>query len=322
MNLFTHFHTEISRMVERLAADGKLPQGLDLSRLAVEPPRDPTHGDVSTNAAMVLAKPAGMAPRAIAELLAGPIKALEDVTEVAIAGPGFLNWRLADGFWRRRLAEILAAGTRYGDSTVGSGTKVNVEYVSANPTGPMHVGHARGAVFGDALASLLAKAGFEVSKEYYINDAGAQVDVLARSVHLRYREALGQAVGEIPSGLYPGDYLKDTGAALAARDGDKWLNEPESAWLPVIRPFAIAAMMVMIKEDLALLGVHHDLFSSERALADSGAIDRALETLGAAGLIYEGVLEPPKGKTPDDWEPRPQTLFRATAYRRRYRPAA
>ncbi|HVJ51335.1 MAG TPA: arginine--tRNA ligase [Aliidongia sp.] len=314
MNLFAYFHTELVQTLGRLAEAGQLPQGLDLARLTVEPPRDPSHGDVSTNAGMVLSKPAGKPPRVIAELLAEALRAHPAVTEVAIAGPGFLNWRLDDGFWRARLGELLAAGARYGDSAMGGGAAVNVEYVSANPTGPMHVGHARGAVFGDALASLLAKAGFAVCREYYINDAGAQVDVLARSAHLRYREALGEAIGDIPEGLYPGDYLKETGAALAARDGDKWLNQPEAAWLPAIRAFAIDSMLAMIKSDLALLGVKHDVFSSERALSESGAVDRALQTLEAAGLVYTGTLEPPKGKLPEDWEPRPQTLFRATAY--------
>jgi arginyl-tRNA synthetase len=314
MNLFAYFHAELTLALGRLAEAGKLPLGLDLSRLAVEPPRDPAHGDVSTNAAMILAKPAGLPPRAIAELVAESLRVHPDVTEVAIAGPGFVNWRLADGFWRARLAELLAAGTDYGTSTVGGGVAVNVEFVSTNPTGPMHVGHARGAVFGDALASLLTKAGFAVCREYYINDAGAQVDVLARSTHLRYREALGEAIGEIPDGLYPGDYLKATGAELAACDGDKWVNEPEAVWLPHFRAFATQSMMTMIRSDLALLGVRHDVFSSERALHASGAIDRALETLENAGLIYIGTLEPPKGKPPEDWEPRPQTLFRATQF--------
>jgi arginyl-tRNA synthetase len=314
MNLFAYFHTELAGTLGRLVDSGKLPAGLDFGKIAVEPPRDPAHGDVSTNAAMVLAKPAGLAPRAIAELLAEALRTHPAVTEVAIAGPGFLNWRLADSFWRDRLGELLAAGTDYGTSTIGKGAAVNVEYVSANPTGPMHVGHARGAVFGDALASLLVKAGFAVCREYYINDAGAQVDVLARSAHLRYREALGEAIGEIPDGLYPGDYLKATGEALAARDGAKWLNESESAWLPMFRTFATEAMMTMIRSDLALLGVRHDVFSSERALYAAGAIERALETLEGAGLVYTGTLEPPKGKTPEDWEPRPQTLFRATQF--------
>jgi arginyl-tRNA synthetase len=314
MNLFSYFRDEITATLGRLVADGKLPPGLDLSRIAVEPPRDPSHGDVSTNAAMVLGKPAGMAPRALAELVAEILRGHDAVTEVTIAGPGFINWRLSDGFCQDRLREVLIAGVGYGDSTVGGGRKVNVEYVSANPTGPMHVGHARGAVFGDVLANLLAKAGFAVNREYYINDAGAQVDVLARSAYLRYREALGEEIGEIPEGLYPGDYLKQTGIDLAARDGKKWLGRPEADWLPEIRAFAIAAMMDMIRDDLASLGIRHDVFTSERVLHEAGAVDRALATLEGKGLIYTGTLEPPKGKLPDDWEPRPQTLFAATRF--------
>jgi len=314
MNVFSYFHAEIARVLCKLAAEGKLPATLDLAKLVVEPPRDASHGDLSTNAAMVLTKQAGMPPRAIAELLAVALRAHPAVTQADIAGPGFLNWRLKDGFWQERLKDILAAGPAYGASTVGQGVKVNVEYVSANPTGPMHVGHARGAVFGDALSSLLVKAGFDVCREYYINDAGAQVDVLARSAYLRYREALGQDIGEIPQGLYPGDYLKAAGQAIAERDGDKWLGKDESEWLVPVRQLAIDAMLVMIKEDLASLGVRHDVFTSERALHASGAIDKALATLESAGLIYVGVLEPPKGKTPDDWEPRPQTLFAASRF--------
>jgi arginyl-tRNA synthetase len=314
MNVFSYFHAEIVDVLGRLAGEGKLPAGLDLAKLVVEPPRDPAHGDLSTNAAMVLTKQAGMPPRAIAELLAAALRAHPAVTQADIAGPGFLNWRLKDEFWQERLKDVLAAGSTYGASEVGRGIKVNVEYVSANPTGPMHVGHARGAVFGDALASLLVKAGFDVCREYYINDAGAQVDVLARSAYLRYREALGQDIGEIPQGLYPGDYLKAAGQAIAARDGDKWLGKDETEWLVPIRALAIDAMLAMIKEDLASLGVRHDVFTSERALHASGAVDQALATLEGAGLIYTGVLEPPKGKTPEDWEPRPQTLFAATRF--------
>ncbi|HEV2678127.1 MAG TPA: arginine--tRNA ligase [Aliidongia sp.] len=314
MNVFSYFHAEIVDALGKLAAAGRLPMGLDLAKLVVEPPRDAAHGDLSTNAAMVLTKQAGMPPRAVAELLAEALRAHPAVTEATIAGPGFLNWRLTDRFWQERLKDVLAAGPAYGASEIGRGIKVNVEYVSANPTGPMHVGHARGAVFGDALASLLVKAGFDVCREYYINDAGAQVDVLARSAYLRYREALGEEIGEIPPGLYPGDYLKAAGQAIAARDGDKWLGKDEAEWLVPVRSLAIDAMLVMIKDDLASLGVKHDVFTSERALHESGAVDRTLATLEAAGLIYTGVLEPPKGKTPDDWEPRPQTLFAATRF--------
>jgi arginyl-tRNA synthetase len=314
MNLFAYFRSEIATALSDMERRGALPAGLDLSRLAVEPPRDTTHGDVSTNAAMVLSKQAGMAPRAVAELVAEVLRGHPAVTEVTIAGPGFINWRLADHFWQARLRDVLEAGTDYGSSGVGKGEKANVEYVSANPTGPMHVGHARGAVFGDALANLLAKAGFDVCREYYINDAGSQVDVLARSAFLRYREALGEVIGEIPQGLYPGEYLKATGEALAARDGAKWQGQPEEVWLSTLREFGIESMMAMIRDDLDRLGVRHDFFSSERALHQGGAIERALQTLESAGLIYVGVLEPPKGKTPDDWEPRPQTLFAATKF--------
>ncbi len=314
MNLFARYQDLLLGILADLTAAGTLPAGLDLGRIAVEPPRDAGHGDVSTNAAMVLAKPAGLPPRRLAEAIAQAIRGLPSVTEVAIAGPGFVNWRLDDGFWQGRLGDILLDGPAYGESALGAGRRVNVEYVSANPTGPMHVGHARGAVFGDVLASLLVKTGFTVCREYYINDAGAQVDVLARSLFLRYREALGEAIGAIPEGLYPGDYLKAAGAALAERDGTLWRDQPETIWLEPVRDFAVAAMLAMIREDLALLGVRHDVFTSERALHRAGAVERALATLEADGLIYTGVLEPPKGKTPEDWEPRPQTLFRATRF--------
>jgi arginyl-tRNA synthetase len=314
MNVFAFFQSEIAKLLDQLGVEGVLPTGLDLTKLTVEPPRDAAHGDISCNAAMVLAKQAGLAPRAVAELLAGKLRQHADVTEVTIAGPGFLNWRLSDAFWQARLGEILAEGSAYGDSTSGAGRKVNVEYVSANPTGPMHVGHARGAVFGDALAALLQKAGFDVCREYYINDAGAQVDVLARSAYLRYREALGEAIGPIPEGLYPGEYLIETGRVLAETYGETWRDRREADWLPLFRQFAIDSMMAMIRDDLALLGVRHNVFSSERALQQSGAVDQALATLEQAGLIYTGILEPPKGKLPEDWEPRPQTLFAATKF--------
>ncbi|WP_374448737.1 arginine--tRNA ligase [Stella sp.] len=313
MNVFHHFHDRVLAAVAGLQAAGRLPAGLDLSRIVVEPPRDPAHGDLSTNAAMVLAKPAGANPRQVADMLAEALKAGEGVVAVEIAGPGFLNLRLEPGFWRERIRDVLRQGVAYGDSTMGQGQRVNVEYVSANPTGPMHIGHARGAVVGDALAALLEKAGFDVTREYYINDAGGQVDVLAASAHLRYREALGEETGPIPEGLYPGDYLRAVGEALAERDGDRWLDVPEGEWLPVVRRYAIDAMMAMIRDDLAALGVHHDVFTSERSLVDAGAIERALEVLEDRDLIYTGVLEAPKGKLPEDWEPRPQTLFRATA---------
>ena len=314
MNLFRHFRDIVAAEIDELARAGALPAGLDTSRIAVEPPRDPDHGDISTNAAMVLAKPAGMAPRALAEKLVERLKRRPEVVAAAPAGPGFINLRLADGFWHERLAEILRAGPAYGDARLGAGKPVNVEYVSANPTGPMHVGHGRGAVVGDALAALLEKVGFAVTREYYINDAGAQVDVLARSAYLRYREALGESVGAIPEGLYPGEYLRETGRALAERDGRKWLGAAEETWLPAVRDFAISEMLALIRGDLAALGVRHDVFTSERAIVAAGAIERALATLDGQGLVYVGTLEPPKGKLPDDWEARPQTLFRSTQF--------
>ncbi len=314
MNVFDYFRDIALKSLEDMAAAGDLPTGLDLQRVTVEPPRDPSHGDLSTNAAMVLAKPAGRAPRALAEPLAARLGAETEVAVAEVAGPGFINLRLIDDFWRARLAEILLAGTAYGDSELGQGQKVNVEYVSTNPTGPLTVGHARGAVVGDALASLLAKTGYQVTREYYMNDAGAQVDTLARSAYLRYCEALGRDIGEIPEGLYPGDYLKDVGAALAERHGPALLDKPEADWLDEVREFTVAAMMDLIRRDLARLGIHQEVFSSERALVEAGGVDAALEALEKQGLIYTGVLEPPKGKTPDDWEPRPQILFRATQF--------
>ena len=314
MNVFKDFEARIKAALEELAAAGALPSGLDLSRLAVEPPREAAHGDVSTNAAMVLAKQASQPPRKIAEALVGKLAALPEVTAAEIAGPGFVNLRIAGDYWRRRMTDILVQGVTYGASTMGNGIKVNVEYVSANPTGPLHAAHARGAVVGDALAALLEKAGYEVTREYYINDAGAQVDVLARSTHHRYREALGEEVGEIPAGMYPGEYLREVGQALAERDGTKWRDVPEAEWLAPVRAFAIEQIMAGIKEDLAAMNIRHDVFTSERALVESGAVDAALKTLEDQGLIYVGVLEPPKGKKPEDWEPRPQTLFRATDF--------
>ncbi|GAB4393399.1 MAG: arginine--tRNA ligase [Kiloniellaceae bacterium] len=314
MNLFKHFKDVIVGELEKMAGTGELPEGLDTTRVAVEPPRERGHGDLSTNAAMVLAKPAGRKPRDLAEALAARLREVEEVTEVNVAGPGFINLRLDPAVWYARLAEILQEGTAYGDSDQGGGQAVNVEYVSANPTGPLTVGHARGAVVGDALAALLAKVGYKVCKEYYINDAGGQVDTLARSAYLRYREALGEDIGEIPEGLYPGDYLKDTGKALAARDGDKWVGRPEEEWLPEVRRFAIDSMMDLVRSDLEFLGVEQEVFSSERRLVEAGGVEEVLKFLDARGLTYTGVLEPPKGKTPEDWEPRPQLLFKATEF--------
>jgi arginyl-tRNA synthetase len=314
MNIFKTFHAVIAERLAELADEGVLPSGFDTARLTVEPPRDPAHGDLSTNAAMVLAKPAGLKPRDLAEKLAEKLRGVAEVCEVAVAGPGFINLRLDDGFWQTQLAAVLRAGERYGDSDLGAGRKVNVEYVSANPTGPLTVGHARGAVVGDALAALLAKAGFDITREYYINDAGNQVDTLARSTYLRYREALGEEIGDIPSGMYPGQYLVEVGEALAKRDGARWLGEEEAVWLPEIRAFAIDELMALVRGDLAAVGVAQDVFTSERSLVEAGAVDAVLETLTARDLVYTGVLEPPKGKLPEDWEPRPQTLFKATDF--------
>jgi len=313
MNLFADIQTLVTGAVETLADAGALPPGIDTGAVTVEPPRDPGHGDMATNAAMVLAKPAGMRPRDIAGLLAGALAADPRIDRAEVAGPGFLNLRLAPAAWQGVVRAALRQGADFGRSRIGAGSRVNVEFVSANPTGPLHVGHARGAVFGDALASLMAFAGFDVTREYYVNDGGAQVDTLARSVYLRYLEALGEAVA-FPDGTYPGDYLIPVGGALAARVGDRWVNQPEAVWLAEIRARAIDAMMALIRDDLAALGVAMDVFFSERSLYGSGRIEAALDRLDAAGLIYRGVLEPPRGKTPEEWEPREQTLFRSTAH--------
>lgn len=314
MNPYRHFIGEIEAALRAMQSAGELPAELDFSGLTAEPPRDAAHGDIATNAAMVLSKAAKRKPRDLADALLPRLKVNPDVVDGAVAGPGFINLKLRDDFWRARLGECLEAGAAYGTSTMGGGQKVNVEYVSANPTGPLHVAHARGAVVGDALANLLAKAGYEVTKEYYINDAGAQVDILGRSTYLRYKEALGDVIGEIPGGLYPGEYLKEVGAAIAQRDGARWIDKPEADWLPEMRSFAIATLMAEIKQDLETLGVEIDVYSSERALVESGAVDRAFEELTRQGLIYQGRLEPPKDKKPDDWEDREQTLFRATKF--------
>ncbi len=314
MSIFSEFHRTVTALLDAMVADGAVPSGLDFSKVTVEPPRDPSHGDMATNAALVLAKPAGQPPRLLGEALAERLRTLADVTEVTVAGPGFVNWRVAPTRWEACLRDILRAGTAYGTSTLGASQPVNVEYVSANPTGPLHAAHARGAVVGDALAGLLHKAGYQVTREYYINDAGSQIETLARSAYLRYREALGEAIGAIPSGLYPGDYLKAVGQALAERDGRRWLDASEDEWLPVVSDFAVDEIMVGIRGDLDALGISMDVFSSERALVASRAVDQALASLEASGHIYVGTLEPPKGKTPDDWEPRPQTLFRSTTF--------
>ncbi|MDG4721630.1 MULTISPECIES: arginine--tRNA ligase [Thalassospira] len=314
MNVFSLLKSDIENQLLALEKEGVLPAGSDTSRVTVEPPRDASHGDAATNAAMLLSKAAGLKPRDLAEKLAEKLREIDHIENVEIAGPGFINLRMADQFWLSQITKVLELGTAYGQSDLGKGEKINVEYVSANPTGPMHVGHCRGAVVGDVLANLLGKAGYAVTKEYYTNDAGAQVDVLARSLHLRYREALGEDIGEIPQGLYPGDYLVEPGQKMAKRDGDKWVNAPEEEWLEEFRGFAIVEMMALIREDLRLLGVSHDVFTSEDGLVKAGKVQSAFEHLEKKGDIYVGVLEPPKGKKPDDWEPRPQTLFRATDF--------
>ncbi len=314
MTLFRRFSDHIGSALDALAARGAIPADLDRSAVSVEPPRDAAHGDVATNAAMVLAKSAGMNPRGLADLLVAELGALDEVVEASVAGPGFINLRLADDSWRDELALIRDLGADYGRSDMGQGRRVNVEYVSANPTGPMHVGHCRGAVVGDALAALLEYAGHDVIREYYVNDAGAQVDVLARSVHMRYREALGEEVGAIPEGLYPGDYLIPVGEKLAAEHGDRFVDAPESAWLGLFRAEAVSAMMDMIRADLAKLGIHHDLFSSEAELQAAGKPAAAEKWLREQGLVYDGLLEAPKGETPEDWEPVELPLFRSTQF--------
>ena len=313
MDLFADVKQLVLGALDRMAEAGKLPRGLDLAAVTVEPPRDPAHGDMATNAAMVLAKPAGKNPREIAGALAELLAEEPLVASAEVAGPGFLNLRLDPARWFGVVPAVLAVGRDFGRSRMGAGRRVNVEFVSANPTGPLHVGHTRGAVFGDTLAGLLGFAGFKVTREYYINDGGAQVDTLARSVYLRYLEALGDAV-EFPDGTYPGDYLIPVGQALAERYGRDLVGRPEGEWLPALREFATDRMMDLIREDLALLGVRMDHFFSEKALYGTGLIEEALAELERRGLIYEGVLEPPKGKAPEDWEPREQTLFRSTAY--------
>ncbi|MCE8545834.1 arginine--tRNA ligase [Ruegeria pomeroyi] len=313
MNLFTEMRGLVLEALDQMQAGGALPQGLDFANVAVEPPRDAAHGDMATNAAMVLAKPAGQKPRDIAEALATRLAADDRVAKAEVAGPGFLNLTLAAPVWQRVVGTVLQDGTAYGRSDMGQGKKVNVEYVSANPTGPLHVGHTRGAVFGDALASLLDYAGYQVTREYYINDGGTQVDVLARSVYLRYLEAHGQAV-EFADGTYPGEYLVEVGQALKDKVGDAYVGQPEEVWLEDIRNFATDAMMDLIRADLAQLGVQMDVFYSEKSLYGTGRIEAAIDSLRAKGLIYRGTLEPPKGKLPEDWEPREQTLFKSTEH--------
>ncbi len=313
MNLFQDLRTLVIAELAAMADAGELPPGLDTSGVAMEPPRDPLHGHMATNAAMVLAKPAGMPPRRIADALAVRLMRDPRVAVAEVAGPGFLNITLQTVVWQQMIGAVLHKGTMFGRSTLGQGRRMNVEYVSANPTGPLHVGHTRGAVFGDALAAVLEFAGWDVTREYYINDGGAQVDVLARSAYERYREACGHAP-EIAEGLYPGDYLVPVGEALKTQFGDSLLDRPEADWLDTVRDIATAMMMDMIREDLALLGVKMDVFYSEKSLYGTGRIEAAIAALDAKGLIYRGILEPPKGKLPEDWEPREQVLFRSTAH--------
>jgi arginyl-tRNA synthetase len=311
--LYAAFTGHLAKALDALEAAGSLPAGLKRGAVTVEPPRDPSHGDLATNAAMVLAKPAGLKPRDLAEALVAELTKLSLVESAEIAGPGFINLRLSAAAWIAELRAIGTLGADYGRSAMGGGSVVNVEYVSANPTGPMHMGHCRGAVVGDALCTLLEFAGHKVTREYYVNDAGAQVDVLARSVHLRYREALGETI-EIPAGLYPGDYLVGIGQELAQEFGGQYVDAPESEWLLLFRGRAVAAMLVMIKDDLALLGIEHDLFSSEAELQAAGKPEEAEAFLRARDLVYDGVLEAPKGKTLEDWEPVELPLFRSTKF--------
>ena len=313
MNLFADIRTQVIADLNAMVDAGQLPAGLSFDNVTVEPPRDASHGDMATNAAMVLAKPAGLKPRNIADALAARLAADDRITAAEVAGPGFLNLRLTASLWQSVISAVLKAGTDFGRSTMGENKKVNVEYVSANPTGPLHVGHTRGAVFGDALASMLDFAGYDVTREYYINDGGAQVDVLARSVYLRYLEAHGQEVA-FEDGTYPGDYLIATGEALKAKVGGAYVGKGEDVWLQDVREFGTEAMMDLIRSDLAQLGIKMDRFFSEKSLYGSGLIEKSIKSLEDKGLIYEGVLEPPKGKKPGDWEPREQTLFKSTEH--------
>ena len=306
LNVFRDFLSAVEKACAAL--------GLPQARLAVELPRDPTHGDWTTNAARVLAKQVGSAPRALAEKIAPQLNQIEGVAKVEIAGPGFINVTMQPEFWQAQVPAILTAGTAFGDSDIGGNVGFNVEYCSANPTGPMHTAHARGTCLGDALSNLLAKVGYKVTREYYVNDAGVQVEVLARSTYLRYREALGEAIGEIPKGLYPGEYLKAVAQALVERDGNKWLNAAEEQWLPEIKAFAMNMMLAAIKQDLSDLHVKMDVFTSEKAIRDSGKVDEAYARLREKDLIYTGLLEKPKGKEIPDWEPTELELFRATNF--------
>lgn len=314
MNIFNRFEAEFETITAQMKVDGELPSALDTGRVVFELPRDASHGDLACNAAMVLAKPAGMTPRDLATIFARHLQAIDGVTDIEIAGPGFINIRVAPQLWADELTAIIAAGDSYGRNDIGKGRSVNVEYVSANPTGPLHAAHARGAVLGDVMAELLAFSGWNVTREYYTNDAGSQVDVLARSAYLRYCEALGDDIGDIPPGLYPGTYLADVGVALAEEVGPLYRGKDESEWLAPVRDFAIHSIMAGIAGDLKALGIKMDRFSSERALVENGAVQAAVDRLLAQNDVYRGILEPPKGKEPEDWEPREQLLFRASEF--------
>ena len=314
MNIFQYFESKFNSILAELVGQGSLPENLDATRIVFELPRDASHGDLATNAAMILAKPAQKPPHDLATMFATEFAKIDGVNGVEIAGPGFINLRVLPILWARQINDILRQGEQYGRSKIGAGAHVNVEFVSANPTGPLHAAHARGAVIGDALAGLMEFCGWDVTREYYINDAGGQVDVLARSAYLRYCEALGQDIGKIPSGLYPGEYLKDVGKALAKDVGERYLNLPEVEWLDDLRQFSIQSIMDVIKEDLIALGINMDVFSSERSLVESGAVQHAIDQLHAADHLYTGVLASPKGKEPEDWEPREQLLFKSSEF--------
>ncbi len=314
MSIFNRLAEIIKAELAKIVAQGGLPEALLAVHFVVEPPRDTQHGDAATNIAMVGAKAAALPPRALAEKIVPFLQAHAAFTEVSVAGPGFINLRVSHSLWHQELQHILRQGVHYGDSAMGAGKAVNIEYVSANPTGPMHIGHVRGAVIGDVLANLLRKTGYKACKEYYFNDAGTQVDVLARSTHLRYREALGETIGEIPEGFYPGEYLCEVAQALVARDGAKWQNKTEEQWLVPLRSFAVEFLMGVIRQDLALIGISHEVFTNERELIENGTLDTAFQILQDKGLIYTGTLPPPKGKVVEDYEPVPLTLFRSSAF--------
>jgi arginyl-tRNA synthetase len=314
VNIYSSIKSIVLEHLQTLTAEGFLPEGLSFDAVDVAPTKDASHGDMATNAAMVLAGKSAKKPREIAEKLAERLNGAQEFQKIDIAGPGFINLTLKPEIWQAQILTILQEGVGYGNSTIGKSKKVNIEYVSANPTGPMHVGHGRGAVVGDALALLLMKAGYNVTKEYYINDAGSQINVLTESAFLRYREALGEDIGEIPSGLYPGDYLKTAGEGLAKYYGDKLLKMPSGEAMPLVRRFTLDAMLEMIRDDLRLMGIRHEVFTSEQELRDAGKVDEVVQVLGEKGLLYTGVLEPPKGKEPEDWEPRPQVLFKSSQF--------